>query len=201
MDVGSGKCCPYAKANRCSAAKCIGIDVARDELVANTDVDMKVVTDVALSIPLKDGCVGLVSSRSVLEHLRDTDVFFAESKRVLTKGGLMVHVMPSKYAPFALMNRILPDRLGRSLLTLLKPEQKGICGFPAVYDQCSYSQILKLINKHDLALVGFKTSFYQSRYYDFFLPVFLLSAAYDFLLFSLGIKRLSAYLLLVARKK
>ena len=44
-------------------------------------------------------------------------------------------------------------------------------------------------------------SYYQSRYYDFFFPAYLVSAAYELIARASGRKDLAAYLLVVARKR
>ena len=44
-------------------------------------------------------------------------------------------------------------------------------------------------------------SYYQSRYFGFFVPLYLMSALYEALIRALGIRDLSAYLLIVARKR
>ncbi len=50
-------------------------------------------------------------------------------------------------------------------------------------------------------MVGVHTSYYQSQYFDFFVPLYLVSALYEALIQALGVKNLCAYLLIVARKK
>lgn len=77
----------------------------------------------------------------------------------------------------------------------------GICGFPAFYDKCYYSAIKQLLGKHGFEIIEIKLSYYQSRYFNFFFPLFLISVIYEILLMVMGVKDLCAYILVVARKK
>ena len=46
-------------------------------------------------IPFSDRCFDIVFSSNVLEHIPQVDRFQAEIKRVLTPGGIAVHVVPT----------------------------------------------------------------------------------------------------------
>ena len=58
------------------------------------DVDGMIVADAA-SLPFEDDSFDLIFSSNVLEHVENLDEAFAEMKRVLTPGGIMIHSMPT----------------------------------------------------------------------------------------------------------
>jgi hypothetical protein len=58
-----------------------------------------------------------------------------------------------------------------------------------------------LLEKHDFKVMKIHLSYYQSRYFTFFFPLFIVSAFYEVLLYALGAKKLCAFLLVVARKR
>ncbi|MDG0866448.1 class I SAM-dependent methyltransferase [Candidatus Lucifugimonas marina] len=58
------------------------------------DVAGMVVADAA-SLPFEDDSFDLIFSSNVLEHVEDLDAAFAEMKRVLAPGGMMIHSMPT----------------------------------------------------------------------------------------------------------
>jgi hypothetical protein len=147
--------------------------------------------------------VDLVVSRWVLEHLQDLEAFVTGSSRSLKKGGYSIHMFPSKFAPFALINQALPKNLSRRVFDLFVPEyqEKGIHRFPAFYDRLYYSAIKALFEKHDFEVERTHLSYWQSPYFSFFLPLFVASAFYEILLYALGLKNLCAYVVVVARKK
>jgi ubiquinone/menaquinone biosynthesis C-methylase UbiE len=202
VDIGGGKSCPFAKYREPNVkARIIAVDVSEEELKNNRDVDEKRVADVRQGLPFEYEEVDLIVSRSVLEHLESLDEFVADSNRVLKKGGYYIHLFPSKFAPFALINQILPKKLSRKLLYSILPESKGICGYPAYYNDCYYSAIKRLLERHRFEVVKMRLSYYQSQYFSFFIPLFLVSALYEALLQALEVKNLCAYILVVARKK
>ncbi len=205
IDAGGGKTCPFAKYNDpVDGAKIISIDVAEEELRGNRDLTETVVANLTQGLPLKAAKADLVVSRTVLEHLDNCDAFVAESWRVLRPGGYTIHVFPSKFAPFAIINQLLPDRLGHKLLDLFQQGScyfpPGHCGFEHHYHRCYFSAIRSLFETQGFDVVDVQFGYYQSYYFDFFVPFFLLSALYEMLLQAFGARNLCAYILIVARK-
>jgi SAM-dependent methyltransferase len=200
-DVGGGKSCPFAKyRDPAQKTKIIAVDTSESELEQNTDVDEKRVANVVQGLPFETEEVDLIVSSSVLEHLENLDDFVANSTKSLKKGGYFIHLFPSKYAPFALINQALPHTFSKPVVDFFRSEQRGICGFPALYRDCYYSAIRRLLKKHNLEIVDIHLSYYQSIYFSFFAPLFLVSALYELLIQTLGAKNLCAYLLVIARK-
>lgn len=201
LDIGGGRSCSFSRldgASRCT--RILAVDVSEDEIRANSDVDEKVVADVVAGLPLRESSVDLIASSSVLEHLRDTKSFFQVASRVLKKHGYFIHVFTCKFAPFALVNQLLPTAFSHRLISFLRPDKQGVCGFPAVYDGCYYSRIRALLLRNGFQVIALQPTFYQSRYFDFIFPCYLLSVLYEVLVSSLGLNNLCAYLLVVARK-
>jgi SAM-dependent methyltransferase len=202
VDVGGGKACPFAEYRYPSQkAKIIAVDISEEELKHNTDVDEKRVANVSQGLTLGTEEADLITSRLVLEHLESLDGFVASSRQALKRGGYFIHLFSCKYAPFALINQTLPHTLSRKVLYFFRPEEKGISGFSAFYDSCYYSGISKLLRQYDFEVVDIHPSYYQSRYFDFFVPLFLVSALYEMLIEALGMTNLCAFLLLIARKR
>jgi SAM-dependent methyltransferase len=159
-------------------------------------VDEKRVANITQGLPLGLEEADLIVSSYVLEHLEDLEAFIFNSKQTLKRGGYFIHLLPSKFAPFALINQVLPRNVSTSLLSYLcRP------GFPAYYDNCYYSAIKVLLEKHDFKLMKTHLSYYQSRYFGFFFPLFIVSAFYEVLLYALRVKNPCAHLLVVARKR
>jgi ubiquinone/menaquinone biosynthesis C-methylase UbiE len=203
IDVGGGKECPFARipngaGNENSAI--IAADVCEEELRHNHDVDGKVVADIVRGLPFRTHAADLITSRSVLEHIEDVGRFVGQATEVLKLDGYWIHLFPSKFAPFALINQLLPKSISKALVYFFLPGFKGICGFPAAYDKCYYSAMRKLLVKNGFELVEVKTNYYQSPYFDFCFPLFAVSAAYEVLVRLLGLKNLAAYVLVVARR-
>jgi ubiquinone/menaquinone biosynthesis C-methylase UbiE len=202
IDVGGGRWCSFAQYKDPGGnARIVAVDISEEELKLNHDVDEKIVADVVHDLPFSDGEVDMVVSRSVLEHLQDTEAFIRNTRRVLKPGGYVIHLFPLKFAPYAVINRFLPQRLSQKLIHFIKPGTEGQLGFPAFYDNCSISEISSLLNKYDFEIVELRVTYYQSYYFDFFVPLYLVSVVYELAIRALGAKSLAAAVLVVARRK
>jgi ubiquinone/menaquinone biosynthesis C-methylase UbiE len=204
VDAGAGKESRFVRGrSAASGAKVVGVDVSADELALNRDVDEKLVVDVAATLPFDDASVDVVTSNALLEHLPDVEGFIAHSARVLRPGGRWLHLFTSKFAPFAIVNQLLPHSVSERVLDLLLPHQRhdGTIGFRAYYDSCYASALRKLLERHGFDVVAVHPSYSQSYYFNFLIPLFLVSAGYEAVVARLDATNLAAYLLVDARRR
>jgi SAM-dependent methyltransferase len=202
FDIGGGKDCPFLPfVKEPGAHLIVALDRSDHELRLNRDLDNKIVADAASrEFPFRDASADLIVSRSVVEHLHDSAVFFENCARVLRPGGLLIHTFPCKFAPFSLLNQTLPNRVTRRLLAYLHPQWEDECGFLAFYDHCSYSGIRTLLNRTGFQNPQFVFRYYQSIYFDFFVPFYILMLAYDLIAWGLGIRNLACAILVTAEQ-
>ncbi|GMV94425.1 MAG: hypothetical protein AMXMBFR82_42030 [Candidatus Hydrogenedentota bacterium] len=201
VDVGGGKSCRFAhRRDPRLGTRIICVDVAEAEMAPNQDVDEKRVGDIMQGLPFDDGTVDLVVSRSVLEHLESQEQFADAAYRALKPGGYSIHFFPCKFAPFAVINQLLPNRVSKALLHGIFEGKEGILGFPACYDKTYYSAYTRLLEAKQFQIERIDISYSQSGYFSFFLPCFLVSALYEMVVMALGIQNLCAYMIVVARK-
>lgn len=203
LDIGGGKECPYYEFTKTAAQHTIiAVDISEEELRQNCECHMRVVADAASpSLPFAASSADMITSRSVLEHLRDNAAFLRSCGRVLRRGGLLVNTFPCRRSPFAVINRLLPDRLARLLLFYFHPEWRDVCGFKVYYDHCSHPEMSRLLEASGLEIVHCELRYYQAIYYDFFVPLYLLMVLYDLLLWKMNARSLSCQMLFVARKR
>ncbi len=199
-DIGGGKHCHYINEIDKKNVYVCAVDISKEELEVNALVNEKIVSDVCKKIPLPYGQVDMITSSSVLEHLLDPQAFFLNASESLKAGGMFIHTCPSRYAIFAVINRILPQKLSRKVLFFFLPEAKRTSGFPAYYINLYYKKIKKMLKKAGLELLYFIPQYRQCSYFSFFYPLFLLTYFWDFLMKKLKLKNMSAYFLIVARK-
>lgn len=201
-DVGGGRSCPFARfRQRGSGIQIAAVDVTAEAMQGNSDVDDKRVADVVQDgLPFGAEEVDLIVSRSVLEHLRDVDRFVTNCRAVLAPGGRCVHVFSCRRSPFAVLNRLLPERLAAGLLFFLRPAAKDICGYAAYYDRCYHSAMTKVFERNGFEVEETFVAYHSSGYYAFFVPLFLLSALYEMIVRALGLKDLGSHMLIVARR-
>lgn len=202
VDVGGGKTCAYAELTPEGwDGRLVAIDISPEELAYNHTVHLRLVSDVTRGLPVEDGSIDMITSRSVLEHLANLEDFVAGAARAIRPGGYFIHWVPNKFAPFAMVNAMLPNKLAKPLLHYLDPGTVGICGFPVVYDRCYPAAMEPLFEKHGFEVLEVRPSYFQSRYYAFFVPFFLLSTLYEGLMQFLGVRNLCAHYLIVAQKR
>ena len=199
LDVGGGHSSPFATREG-SKTLVIGADILYEQVIENHDVDAGVVCDACQALPFSSGSIDLITTRSVLEHLPSNDAFVSECARVLKSGGRVAHVFPAKRAPFALLNRVLPNWLVRRLVRFYFPQWADECGFRAYYDKCGYPEMAALHTSKGFVLEEVQLRYYQSIYFKPFFPVYTLFVAYDLLIWLSGIKWLCCQLLIVARR-
>jgi SAM-dependent methyltransferase len=183
-----------------SPAYRLAIDIDLPALRQNRSSDASIVADASSALPLRDGQVDLVTSRTVIEHLADTEAFVKEVARVLKSGGRTIHFLPSRYAPFALINRALPTSLARSILYGLYPDSQEVAGYKAFYDKCSPSDMQLLLERAGLIVTTIKRSYYQAHYFSFFAPAYALVAVYDWLMWRTTARNLCACFVIEAVK-
>jgi ubiquinone/menaquinone biosynthesis C-methylase UbiE len=204
LDVGGGKDCPFLPyVNQPQTHLIIALDSSEEELRRNRRLQDRVVADAAAhGFPLRDGCADLVVSRAVVEHIRDNSALFESCARVLRPGGAMIHAFPGRFAPFALLNRVLPNRLVRRLVRYLLPEwaEEENYGFPAFYDRCYFSAVKQQLEHNGFINARFILSYYQSMYFSYFLPVYLIMLVYDLVAWGSGIRNLASGILVTAER-
>jgi SAM-dependent methyltransferase len=202
VDIGAGRECHFLPFLGGDAAPVlIGVDIDEDEIRLNRDLAMRLVGDVAHGWMLAPGSADFLISRSVVEHIHDNRAYFANAAAALRPGGYFINLFPGRYAPFALVNRLLPDALARRVLYFFHPHFRDPCGFKPYYDRCYYSAIRQMLEENGMEVVELELRYYQSLYCDFFVPLYLVSLGYDYLMYLLGVRNLASQILLVARKK
>ncbi len=200
-DIGGGKTCSFAHLlDDRVGVRIIAVDISMDELEHNHQVDDKRVADVTEHLPFDDGEVGLVASRTVMEHLLDVDAFIGHSARVLASGGYAVHLIPGRYSMFAIAGRLIPFSVAKRILHFLRPEMKGVMEFPPYYDRCNPKALRAALERHGFTDIEMEISYSQSDYFDALLPAFLACGLYERIVSWLNLRELAAYSLVVARK-
>jgi SAM-dependent methyltransferase len=204
LDIGGGKECPFLPyVVSPSSHLVVALDISETELRRNRRLDRKIVADAAKhGLPLRDGSFDVVLSRSVVEHIRDNAAFFANCAQALCPGGVMFHAFPGRYAPFSLMNQALPNGLARRLVGFLHPEwqEEDNYGFLAFYHRCYFSALRELLDDNGFANARFEFLYYQSIYFDFFYPLYILMLGYDLIASKLGIRNLASGILVTAER-
>ena len=108
--------------------------------------------------------------------------------------------MPSRRAPFAWLNRLLPENLKRRMLFAFFPQWQDACGFRAHYDRCAWPEMAEAFEAAGFRIRRVEFRYYQSIYFKFLVPLFLLSLLYDLLVWALSMRPLCCQMLIVAER-
>jgi SAM-dependent methyltransferase len=201
VDIGGGAHTPFA--GRLTGEKrawLIGTDILADLLSLNDALDARVASDACGGLPFKDNSIDVVSTRSVMEHLPSNSRFLDDCHRMLKPGGLAFCVMPSRRAPFAWLNRLLSENVKRRLLFTFFPQWREACGFLAHYDHCAWPEMINCFTAAGFHIRRIEFRYYQSIYFKFFVPLFLISLLYDLVLWMLAARRLCCQMFIVAER-
>jgi len=194
LDAGAGGRCIYAG----RSLRVIGSDVLLGNLRSNPDIKFAVVSDLERGFPFRPNSLDAVTACYFVEHIHDSEEFIRNVAGVLRPGGRLFLLFPCRYAPFAVINRMISHRLTVKMLQWFIEDSHG--GFPATYNNCWPSRMREILERNGLQVVGTELCFYQSHYYASFLPVYLCSLAYDMLMKTLNIESMAASACIFAKK-
>ena len=200
LDVGAGKSWHFPQHyKKWYGIHLIGADIDAEEMRPNTALDEKIIADVAKSIPVEAGSIDLVMANSGMEHFADNEQFLQNVFTALRPGGFFLAQFPSRYAPFAIVNRLLPPRLGGMLLRATTGDAAEL-GFHAFYDRTHYASFQKLQTTIGFRELYHVPGFYSSFYFEFFVPLWCLSYLWDAVRFFIGNSNLASYHLWILQK-
>lgn len=140
MDAGCGRTVPVLRKYLGRVPRLIGV-----ELVDFTDVPKGIEVHNAdlARLPLEPGCVDLIISRSVFEHLTDPDAVYAELARVLAPGGRIVFLTANFWDYGTQVARLVPNRFHAKVVAKVegRPEEDT---FPTAYKTNTRADIERL---------------------------------------------------------
>lgn len=201
VDVGGGRRCVYAAAVAPGRdVRLVAVDVSAEELALNTDVAEKHVADIALGLPFPDASVDLVLSRTVLEHVPDVRAAVANIARVLRPGGVALSFLPGRYSLFATAARVLPFGPALRFIHWAVPGSRGQIGFEVHYDRCHPRALERTFREAGFRHVEVSQCWAQPGYVEWFLPLYLAHAAYEWVVRRLRVRLLASYMIVRAER-
>jgi SAM-dependent methyltransferase len=199
VDLGGGRECSFARhVDRGQDLRVVAVDVSERELAENRDVHETRVADVAKELPFADHEVDLLVSRTLLEHVDDVQAAILNIARVLRPGAQTIHLLPCRYALFAIFGRVVPFPIARRILHLMLPGTRGVVEFDVVYDHAYPRALERMFARAGFHDVQTDCTWDQAGYAHAVFPVFLLVLAYQRLAEALRIRTLSAYVVVKA---
>jgi SAM-dependent methyltransferase len=194
LDLGGGRRCVYAHCvEPPGRVRLVAVDISADELALNTDVAETHVADVTTGLPVPAASVDLILSRALLEHVPDVPAAIGHMARALKPGGVTLHLVPCRFSLFGMAARILPFGPLLRLVHLVMPWTRGQVEFPVHYDHCYPQALEREFRSAGFAEVKTWITWASPGYFEAIYPLFLLHAAYEWVVRRLGFRALAAY--------
>jgi 2-polyprenyl-6-hydroxyphenyl methylase/3-demethylubiquinone-9 3-methyltransferase len=154
-------------------ARVVGIDISASELERAPEGSYDETRCADIAEFRGAGDADIIICQSVLEHVRDVRAAFHSLASILRPGGRALLFVPNRNAPFARLNRLLPERVKRGVLFSLYPQKRPTSGFPAYYDRCTPRDFRGLAEECGLAVEA-EEHFYICSYFFGILPAYVL---------------------------
>lgn len=182
LDAGCGHTAPNLQALRGSGARLIGVDLV--PLAPQEGMEL-VEADLA-KLPVADGSVDLIYSRSVMEHVVDPDAVYAEAARVLKPGGRWIFLTANRWDYVSIVSRLTPNRFHGGIVRRFEGRDE-IDVFPTAYRTNDRRQVGHYVDRHGFRIERFERhGQYPSMFYRIG-PLFLLATLYEKLVMKLDI--------------
>ncbi len=197
LDAGCGRGMPVLRKYLNQGSRLIGV-----EMVEFLDVPPGIETfnsDLA-HIPLPDGCIDLIMSRSVFEHLEDPAAVYQEFYRILRPGGQVVFLTANMWDYATLIARLVPNRFHARIVKAVegRPEEDT---FPIAYRTNTRADVHRLSVQSGLKVKSFEYLNQYPNYLMFNGALFLLGVAYERITSRFNLLRFLRGWILVTLKK
>ena len=197
LDAGAGRTVPVLRKYLGRVRRLIGV-----ELVAFTDVPAGIETyhtDLA-HLPLPDGVVDIIISRSVFEHLADPQAVYAEFSRVLRPGGVVIFLTANMWDYGTLIARLVPNRFHARIVAKVEGRAAEDT-FPTEYRTNTRRDVERLALRAGLKIDAFE---YLSQYPNYLMfngALFFIGTCFEKLISRIDALRILRGWILVTLRK
>jgi SAM-dependent methyltransferase len=175
LDAGCGRRAPVLEKYRTAARRLIGVDLVEfDPSVKGIELFQ---TDLA-KLPIEDGCVDIVMSRSVMEHVEDPLRVYGEMNRVLKPGGHFVFLTANFWDYAALIASVVPNRFHPRIVAMTQGRAEEDV-FPTQYRTNTRRAVYNWAQKTGFEVELFRYMGQYPAYFMFNGALFLLATGYE----------------------
>jgi len=200
LDAGCGREASVLTKLNSLARLAVGVDLcALSATEAHSNI--KLIRGDLVNLSLKNESVDIVTSRSVLEHIKNPELVYEEVHRVLKPGGHFIFLTPNLFDYGSLLSLLVPNRLHPCVVRLTEG-RKEIDTFPAFYKSNTEGLIRQLGEKVGLRVCEMKYLGQYPSYLMFNCLLFGIGALYDKLISSTELlRKLRGWILTVMEKE
>jgi SAM-dependent methyltransferase len=197
LDAGCGRTAPVLRKYRDKAKRLIGVDLVEfDPAVRGIELLNR---DLG-KIGLPDGCVDLVMSRSVMEHVEDPLAVYSEINRVLRPGGHFIFLTANLWDYASLIAKLVPNRFHPWIVSRVEGRQEHDV-FPIQYRTNTCSAVKNFAGRTGFDVVSFRYLGQYPCYFMFNGALFFLATGYEKLISRTeALRFLRGWILVVLKK-
>lgn len=197
LDAGCGRTAPVLQRLTGQAARLIGVDLV--DFVDKLD-NIELINSDLSSLPIADGEVDVIISRSVFEHLENPLDVYSEFARVLKPGGVVIFLTASIWDYATTIARMVPNRYHAWIVSRVEGRAENDV-FPTFYRTNSRRSIERLCSGSGLKLVELRYLSQYPNYFMFSSVMFLLGTCYEKMISSFDFfSPLRGWMLVTLRK-
>ena len=200
LDVGSGRNPTILPDQRPADVTYVGMDLSADELrIAGEGVyDKHVVSDLATYVPNLLNTIDLAVSWQVLEHVKPLEIALDNVYAYLKPGGAFVAMFSGARSVFGLVNRAMPNAVGKRLVKRSMRRDETTPVFPAYYDRCHETALRVMLSKW--SEVEIRALFRGASYFHFSTLLTRAYLGYENAMERADLKNWATHYLVVARR-
>lgn len=179
LEIGCGRTAPLLRKLKGTAGKLSGIDLV-DFTVDDPDIQL-LNNDVTDMKDIADASIDFAFSRSVMEHVGNIDLCYAELYRILKPGGIYLFLTPNFWDYGSLISYVIPNRFHQTIVgrTEGRAEENT---FPTFYRSNTWRSIGRLADTHGFSVKTFDYLGQYPAYLVFSRRLFILGSKYEKLL-------------------
>jgi SAM-dependent methyltransferase len=198
LDAGCGRTAPVLAKYRGKVKRLIGADLV-DFPTAIDGIEL-MNADLA-QLPIPDGSVDVVMSRSVMEHVVDPAAVYRDIARVLKPGGRFVFLTGNFWDYAAIITNLVPNRFHPWIVARTQGRAE-IDVFPTAYKTNTRAAVNKWANGAGFEIVSYEYLGQYPTYFMFNGLLFLVATGYEKLIRRFDALRfLRGWILVVLRKQ
>jgi SAM-dependent methyltransferase len=175
LDAGCGRTVPVLRKFLGRARRLIGVDLVEFTL---SPPGIETYRSDLSSIPIDSGCVDIVISRSVFEHLADPAAVYREFERVLRPGGAIVFLTANMWDYGTLVAKAVPNRFHAAIVRRTEGRNEEDT-FPTEYRTNTRSDVARLAAQAGLTIDSFEYLGQYPNYLMFNGPLFFVGMCYE----------------------
>lgn len=122
----------------------------------------------------------LIFSITLLEHVSNNAATFEAIYNGLESGGETIHYVPCKNHPYALILRLISNRIQKYLIKTFRPwVDQEVSGYQVFFSYCSPGEMKRLLEKIGFCDIEIKTYYRANDYFSFFTPLYIAVSAFE----------------------